>query len=69
MPDELKVGDVFESDAGNRWTVWATYTGDGGRVEKCRVQRVPPGGVLPKWDDGFYVFHAEQFSTMKRVAA
>jgi hypothetical protein len=60
---ELRVGQVWRSpDTGNRWKILALILGAKEGCGKVRVERLPPRG---KWDDGFYVFHVEQFRLLQ----
>jgi hypothetical protein len=58
---ELRVGQVWRSpDTGNRWRIVAL--GEGDRLGLVDIERLLP---RPKWDDGRYCFHVEQFQLLQ----
>lgn len=62
----VQVGQTWESDAGNRFTVTGIVLGSQEGDGKVKVKRIPGRGQdrLPKWEDGLYVFHPSQFQAM-----
>lgn len=58
MKNKLRIGQVWESDTGNRFRIVYIRPGVGGLPDLVEVRRLN----APHWDDGRYTFAADSFA-------